>query len=284
MLAFILIVTFMIGEFVAGLLSGSLALIADSGHMLTDVATLALTIWSLRLATRPPAAQWTYGFKRAEIVSAAVNGAVLGAVAIAILVQAGFRLGAPTSVHGVTMIFVAAVGVVVNLAALGITARTNRANLNLRSAFVHLVTDVWATGGTLVAGIVIETTHFVRADALASIFVALLMVMTSLRLLRDSGRILLEAAPKDIDLVAIQRHLMDVTHVVSVHDLHVWVVTSDLPALSAHVVLEDVCFFDGYAARVLDELQSCLAGHFDVAHSTFQMEMASHVDHEDSSH
>ncbi|MBV9660964.1 MAG: cation diffusion facilitator family transporter, partial [Acidimicrobiales bacterium] len=151
-------------------------------------------------------------------------------------------------------------------------------------AFAHLVTDLWAFAGTAAAAVVVITTGLQRADAIASLLVVGLMVHAAWGLLRASGRILLEAAPEDVDLQEVRDHILELPEVTSVHDLHAWVVTSDLPAVSAHVVIADACFANGMAPQVLDQLQACLAGHFDVEHSTFQLEPAGHVDHESPQH
>ena len=284
LIAFALITTFMIGEVVAAVFAGSVALLADAGHMLTDAGALAMSYWAARLANRPAGGAMTFGLKRAEILSAAANGLTLAVVAAAVLVGAIARLVHPAHVHGLTVTIVAAIGVVDNLLATSVLARADRRSLNVSGALAHLVTDMWAFAGTLAAGIIIITTGFRRADPIASLIVVVLMVRAAWSLLRVSGRVLLEAAPEDVDLEEVRSHILELDMVKSVHDLHAWVVTSDLPAVSAHVVLNDDCFANGTAPQVLDRLQDCLAGHFDVAHSTFQLEPASHVDHEEFQH
>jgi cobalt-zinc-cadmium efflux system protein len=284
LIALTLIVAFMVGEVTAAVLAGSVALLADAGHMLTDAGALGASLWAARLAERPASAAMTFGFKRAEILSAAGNGLALAVVGSLVLATAISRLMQPIHVHGVLVTVVAAVGVVVNLAATAVLARANRSRLNIAGAFAHLVTDLWAFLGTLTAGIVIVATGFDRADSIASLVVVALMVRAAWGLLRASGRILLEAAPEHFDLDEVRSHILEVAEVRSVHDLHAWVVTSDLPAVSAHVVVADACFANGRAPQVLDQLQACLAGHFDVEHSTFQLEPASHLDHEPAQH
>ncbi len=282
--ALTLIVGFMIVEVTIGTLVHSLALLADAGHMLSDAAALALAIAASVLAQRPATTQWTFGFKRAEILSAAVNGVALVVVSGLIVAGAVGRLVQPSSVRGSVLSVVAGVGVAVNIVAVLVVSRANRQSLNVKAASRHLLTDLAAFVGTLVAGIIITTTGFVRADAIASLVVVALMLATAWSLLRDSGRILLEVAPRGVDLADVRQHLMEIEHVVEIHDLHVWVVTSDLPALSAHVVVQDSCFLDGHAPQILDELQHCLAGHFDLEHSTFQLEASSHREHEKTGH
>jgi len=265
-------------------LSGSLALLSDAGHMLSDVGAIGGSLWAIALAARPPSGKWTYGWKRAEIVSAAVNGITLLVVAGIVTAEAIGRLVHPPTVDGGPVIAVAAAGIAVNVAASWVLAKANRSSLNVQGAFRHVLTDLYGFIGTLAAGIIIVTTGFTRADAIASLLVVALMVKAAWELLRDSGRILLEAAPEDMDLKQVRAHLTEVPHVLSLHDLHAWTVTSGLPALSAHVVIEDDCFIDGHAPRLLDQLQSCLAGHFDVEHSTFQLEAAAHASHEPGTH
>jgi cobalt-zinc-cadmium efflux system protein len=195
------------------------------------------------------------------------------------------RLVDPPKVAGGPVIAVAALGVVVNIAATWVLAKANRSSLNIEGAFQHILTDAAAFIATLVAGVIIVTTGYRRADAIASLLlVVALMLRAAWGLLRDSGRVLLEAAPASVDLDDVLAHLHESPHVRGVHDLHVWTVTSDSQALSAHVVVDDSCFLDGHAPRLLDEIQACLVGHFDVEHSTFQLESVGHADHEVGAH
>jgi cobalt-zinc-cadmium efflux system protein len=279
-----LIAAFMTVEIVVALASGSLALLADAGHMLTDAGALAGSIWAIRLAARPAKGGWTFGFQRAEILSAAINGATLLAVALLVLYESIRHLVNPPQVAGGPVVVVAALGVVVSIAASWVLAMANRSSLNVEGAFQHILTDAFAFIATLIAGVVIVTTGYRRADAVASLLVVALMLHAAWGLLRDSGRVLLEAAPKGVNLDDVVAHLRENDHVRGVHDLHVWTVTSDSQALSAHVVVDDSCFLDGHAPQLLDEIQACLVGHFDVEHSTFQLEPASHSGHELGAH
>lgn len=283
-LALTLLLGLMIAEVAAAIASGSLALLADAGHLLTDVAALTTALVAARLATRPERGQWTYGLKRAEILSAAVNGLTLVVIGTLIGVEGVRRLVEPPPVAGELVLWVAVAGVLVNLAATWALAKADRSSLNVRGAYLHILTDLYAFIGTAVAGVVIIVTGWVRADALASLLVAGLMLHAAWGLLRDSGRILLQAAPSHVALDEVRSHLSECTQVVAVHDLHAWTVTSGLPTLTAHVVVRQECFLDGEAAMVLDNLQRCLAGHFDVAHSTFQLEPEGHRDHEPAAH
>jgi cobalt-zinc-cadmium efflux system protein len=282
--ALALIVGFMIVEVTVAVVSGSLALLADAGHMLADAGAIGAALWAWHLADRPASGPWTFGFKRAEILSAAGNGITLLVVAAVVAFVSVRRLINPPTVHGLPVLIVAAVGIVVNLVAAWVLARANRSSLNVEGAFQHILTDLYGFVATLIAGVLIVTAGFERADAIASLVVVALMLRASWMLLKASLRVLLEAAPEAVDLADVRAHLLEPAHVLDVHDLHVWTVTSDLPAISAHIVIDDSCFLDGHAPQVLDELQGCLSGHFDVEHSTFQLEPASHYDHEPGNH
>jgi cobalt-zinc-cadmium efflux system protein len=282
--ALIMLAAFMAAEVITAILSGSLALLSDAGHMLSDVGAIAGALWAISLAARPPSGKWTYGWKRAEILSAAANGITLLVVAGIVTAEAISRLIHAPAVEGGPVIVVAVAGIIVNIAATWVLARANRSSLNVEGAFRHVLTDLYGFIGTLIAGIVVVTTGFTRADAIASLLVVALMVKAAWELLRDSGRVLLEAAPEGMNLEDLRAHLAGVPHVMGVHDLHAWTVTSGQPALSAHVVIEDSCFNDGHAPRLLDQLQNCLVGHFDVEHSTFQLEAAAHASHEPGTH
>jgi cobalt-zinc-cadmium efflux system protein len=282
--ALALLAAFMLAEVIVAVLSGSLALLSDAGHMLSDAGAIAGALWAIRLAARPPAGKWTFGWKRAEILSAAANGITLLVVAGIVTAEAIGRLINPPAVDGGPVIAVAVAGVAVNIAASWVLARANRSSLNVEGAFRHVLTDLYGFIGTVIAGIIIVTTGFTRADAIASLIVVALMVKAAWELLRDSGRVLLEAAPENTDLEEVRTHILAVPHVQTVHDLHAWTVTSGLPTLSAHVVVEESCFNDGHVPRLLDQLQACLAGDFDIEHSTFQLESATHVGHEPGTH
>ncbi|MDQ2836568.1 MAG: cation diffusion facilitator family transporter [Actinomycetota bacterium] len=282
--ALALLLAFMIAEVIVAVASGSLALLSDAGHMLSDVGAIAASLWAMSLASRPARGVWTFGWKRAEILSAAGNGITLLVVSGIVGFEAIRRLIHPPTVQGGPVLIVALVGVVVNLVAVWVLAKANRSSLNVEGAYKHLLTDLYGFIGTVVAGIVILTTGYNRADAIASLIVVALMLKAANGLLRDSGRVLLEAAPEGIDLADVRAHLLESDHVHDVHDLHIWTVTSNLPTLSAHIVIDDSCFLDGHAPQLLDELQTCLVGHFDVEHSTFQLEPASHAVHEPGTH
>ena len=269
-IALALILALMAGEIVAGLLADSLALLSDAAHMLTDAAAIALSLLALRLAARPAGGNLTYGLKRAEILSAQVNGASLLVLAALIVYEAIRRLVDPPPADGATMVAVACVGVAVNAIATWQLAQANRQNMAVEGSFQHILTDLYAFAGTAAAGAVILATGFLRADALASLGVAALMLTAAVRLLRDSGRILLEMSPEGLDAGEVGRALNAHPHVESIHDLHVWQIGSDFPALSAHVLVHhgDDC----HAIRL--ELEELLRERFGVSHTTLQVEHA----------
>jgi cobalt-zinc-cadmium efflux system protein len=279
-----LIVGFMVVEVVVAVLAGSLVLLADAGHMLADVGAIAGSLWALRLAQRPASKTWSFGLKRAEILAAAVNGVTLLVVGVLVLFEAVHRLVHPTGVEGVPLLVVALVGVVVNVVATWVLAKANRTSLNIEGAFQHVLTDLYGFIGTAIAGIVVITTGWERADSVASLVVVALVLRAAWGLLRASGHVLLEGTPEAVDLDEVRRHIHELPEVLAVHDLHAWTLTTDLPALSAHVVVTDGCLNDGSIAELLDRLQHCLANHFDVEHSTFQLEAAGHADHEPGTH
>jgi cobalt-zinc-cadmium efflux system protein len=267
-IALTLIVAFMVAEVVAAILASSLALLSDAAHMLTDAGALALSLVAARLAARPARGAMTYGLGRAEILSAQANGVTLLVLGL-LLVYAGVRrLISPPHVEGAVVLIVAVVGVGVNLAATRALAAPDTRSLNIEGAYRHLLTDLFAFVATAIAGAVILATGFRRADAIASLLVAAVMIHSSWGLLRASGRVFLEAAPEGVDPAEIGRALAAVPGVVEVHDLHVWEVTSGFPALSAHVIVEagDDCHD---TRRQLAEL---LRERFALTHTTLQVE------------
>jgi len=282
--ALLLILGFMLGEVTVAVASGSLALLSDAGHMLSDAGAIAVALWVTHVAQRPAHGAWTYGFTRSEILSGLGNGLTILVVALVILVEAVRRLMTPPEVEGVAVVVVAVIGIVVNLLATWLLAKANRSSLNIRGAYQHILTDLYGFIGTAVAGVVILVTHWTRADAIASILVAGIMVHAGWGLVRDAGRVLLEAAPANADIAEIRRHMLSLQHVRAVHDLHVWSVGSQQPVVSAHLVVDEECFTTGRAPEVLDDVQGCLSAHFDIAHSTLQFEPERHAAHERGAH
>jgi cobalt-zinc-cadmium efflux system protein len=267
-IALTLILGFMAVEVVAGILASSLALLSDAAHMLTDAGAIALALVAARLAARPPAGGYTFGLKRAEILSAQLNGATLLALAAVILYEGIRRLFDPPDVEGTIVLVVAIAGIVVNLAATAVLAGADRRSLNVEGAFQHVLTDLFAFVATAVAGVVVIATGFTRADGIAALLVAALMIRSGWALLRDSGRVLLEAAPKDLDPNEIGRTLAAQDHVVEVHDLHVWEVTSGMPSLSAHVTVRAGCDTQTHRRKLAEMLRE----RFGIDHTTLQVE------------
>jgi cobalt-zinc-cadmium efflux system protein len=265
-----LILGFMAVEVTVGVVTSSLALLSDAAHMLTDAAAIGLALVAARLAQRPARGAMTYGLGRAEILSAQFNGATLLVLGLLIVYEGIHRLVEPPDVPGVPLLVVALVGVAVNLAAAWVLARADRRSLNVEGAFQHIVTDLFAFIATALAGLVIVVTGFDRADGIAALLVAALMLRSGVGLLRDSGRVLLEAAPRELDPREIGRVLASQPHVVEVHDLHVWEVTSGFPALSAHVLVGPECD----AQKHRRELAQLLRERFGIEHSTLQIEHA----------
>lgn len=269
-LALTLILAFMAAEVVAGIAAGSLALLSDAAHMLTDAAALALSLVALRIAQRPARGAMTYGFGRVEILSAQANGITLLLLAAWIVYEAIHRLVDPHAVEGGIVLAVAVAGIAVNLAATLVLAGANRERLNIEGSFQHILTDLFAFVATGIAGAVVLLTGFARADALASLVVAWLMIVAGIRLVKASARVFLEAAPPGLDPHEIGRALAAQPGVVEVHDLHVWEVTSGFPALSAHVLVR--AGSDCHELR--RALQRELTDRFGLRHTTLQ------VDHE----
>ena len=270
--ALLLILGFMAAEVVVGLLAGSLALISDAGHMLTDAAAIGLALFAIRLAARPATGAFTFGLKRAEILSAQLNGVTLVVLAVFFVYEAVRRLLDPPAVDGGLVAITAAVGILVNLGATWLLRRADRRSLNVEGAFQHVLNDLFAFIATLVAGLVVLTTGFGQADSIAALVVAALMAKAAYALLRDSSRVLLEAAPRGLDPAAIDSAIRGLPGVTDVHELHVWEVTSGFPALSAHVLVDTSQ--DCHGRR--DEIERLLHARFGVEHTTLQ------VDHRDA--
>jgi cobalt-zinc-cadmium efflux system protein len=269
-------------QVVGALFSDSLALLADAGHTVTDSFGVALALFAVWIAARPPSAVRTFGCQRAEVLAAAVNALVLFALCAFVVLEAVRRLQDPQPVAGLGMVAVAGFGLAVNVAALFVLRSARRESLNVRGAYLEVLSDAVASLGVVVGGAVIWATGWERADSLISLGIAAFIVPRAWSLLREAVHVLLEAAPRDIDLAQVRDHLLGRPGVLDVHDLHAWTITSGIPVMSAHVVVEDARLAD--AGRLLDELHACLSGHFDVEHSTLQLEPAGHADHEGARH
>jgi cobalt-zinc-cadmium efflux system protein len=263
-----LVLVYMGVEIVGGLLADSLALIADAGHMLSDAGALALTLFAMRFARRPASAQRTYGSYRAEILAALVNGATLVAVAIYIFIEAFERFRTPPEVQGGLMLVVAFGGLVVNAAGLWILRGGHDTSLNMQGAWLHVLTDALGSLQAIVAGGLIWALGWYWVDPLASVLIGLLVIYSSWSLLRQSVAVLMEGAPGHIDVDAVRSALLEQPHITSVHDLHVWAITSGFVALSAHVV----CPGDHNHEALLRGAQQMLAERFGIRHSTIQID------------
>jgi cobalt-zinc-cadmium efflux system protein len=270
-------------EVVGAVWSGSLALLADAGHMLTDAGGLALALFAATLMQRPATDRLTWGYRRAEVLAAAVQAAVLLAVAGYVFYEAIRRLVDPHEVETTIVFVFGVVGLLANAAAIGLLTRARRThgeNLNTRAAMLEVLNDALGSVAVLLSAVVIALTGWLRADAVVSLLIAALIVPRTLRILRQAVDVLLEAAPRDVDMTEVRAHLLAVPHVRVVHDLHASTVGTGLPVLTAHLVVEDSCFHDGHLMTLLDDVQACLAGHFDLEHSTIQFESQAHLAHE----
>jgi cobalt-zinc-cadmium efflux system protein len=268
--ALAVLLAFMAAEVVIGLAARSLALISDAGHMLTDAFSIALAIVAMRLAARPPKGGFTFGLKRAEILSAQLNGTTLILLAGYFVVESVRRLAEPPHVIGPLVFGTALAGIAINVLAAWLLGRADRSSLNVRGAFQHVLNDLYAFIATAISGLVIWLTGFARADALASLLVATLMLKAGYGLIRDAGRVLMEAAPAGIDPGEIGARLVERSCVVEVHDLHVWEVTSGYPAMSAHVLVEP----GGDCHAVRRDLQGVLQEFYGITHTTLEVDHA----------
>jgi cobalt-zinc-cadmium efflux system protein len=258
----------LVAEVVAGVLSGSLALLADAGHMLTDVAGIGLALVAIAFAARPASPDRTFGWQRLEILAAVINAVVLFGVSAFVLVEAYRRLADPPEVQSGLMLGVATLGLVANGIAAWLLLPAQRDSLNMRGAYLEVLGDLLGSVAVIVAALVIATTGDERADPIASALIGLMIVPRTWRLLREAVDVLLEATPKDVDLDEVRRHIEETRGVKGVHDLHAWTITSGMNVVSAHVVLAP----GADPASVLDSLCDCLSGDFDIEHSTFQLE------------
>jgi cobalt-zinc-cadmium efflux system protein len=274
--AMVLIIAIMAGEIAAGFLARSLALLSDAAHMLTDAVSVGLALAAARLAARPPRGGYTYGLKRAEILSAQANGLTLLLLGAWLAAEAARRLISPLPVRGPVVLALALAGLAVNLAAAWCISRANRASLNVEGAFQHIVTDVFGFAATAAAGAAIIVTGFSRADAIASLLVVCLMVRAGLSLVRASGRIFLEAAPAGVDINSLGDQMAALPSVVEVHDLHVWQITSGQTAASAHVLVQP----EGDCHRVRGALEELLRDGYRIRHTTLQVDHAPEALHQ----
>ena len=288
-IAIAIIGAFLVVQVIGAVFSGSLALLADAGHMASDLIGLVIALVAAFVAARPATDRQTYGYRRAEVFGALVNGVILVVVAVSVAIGAVGRLmsgaeGEAHEVQGVPMLVVATLGLLANVAALLVLRSGAKDSINLRGAYLEVLGDLIGSVLVIIAAVVIVVTGFDAADPIASIAIAVLIVPRALSLLRDVVRVLFESAPADTDVAEIREHILGTHGVVAVHDVHVWQITSGSPVFSAHVEVEPEVFESGSAGALLDELGGCLSDHFDVAHSTFQLEPAGRAEHEEHRH
>jgi len=273
-----------VAEIIGALITGSLVLLADAAHMAADAAGLGLSLLAAYVASRPPTARRTFGYARAEILAALANAVLLLGMAAFIIVDAIRRLMSPPEVSSGLIIVFGVIALVANAVSLLLLRRGQAESLNLRGAFLEVASDALGAVAVIVTGVIIAATGFTRADPIASLAVGLLILPRTWQLLRETVDVLLEASPRGMDLSEVRQHMTALNGVRDVHELHAWTITSGLPVLSAHVVVDPEVFDDGRCFTMLDRLQDCLRGHFDVEHSTFQIEPAGHADHERPMH
>ena len=278
-------VAVLVAEVVGGMVSGSLALLADAGHLLTDVVGIGIALGAVTLANRPAPAVRSYGNFRVEILAALVNGVLLLVVCSAVLVEAVRRLGNPGQVSAGPMFVIGVLGLVANGAAVLVLHPGQGHSLNVRGAYLEVLGDLVGSVAVIVAAVVIWATGWDGADVVASLAIAVLIIPRAVGLLRAAVHVLVESTPEGVDLDELRAHLVAVPGVVEVHDLHVWTITSGMPVLSAHVVVEPATMAVACGSTgILDRLGACVGDHFDVEHSTFQLEPTGHGEHEHAAH
>ncbi|MFF4489272.1 cation diffusion facilitator family transporter [Streptomyces sp. NPDC001544] len=270
----------MVLEIAGGLAADSLALIADAAHMATDALGLGMALLAIRFAARPPSTNRTFGYARAEILAALANCLLLLGVGGYVLYEAVQRFFTPAGTEGGLMIVFGAIGLVANTISLMLLMRGQKESLNVRGAFLEVAADALGSVAVIVSAVVILTTGWQAADPIASLVIGLMIVPRTVKLLRETLDVLLEAAPKDVDMAEVRAHLLALDGVEDVHDLHAWTITSGLPVLSAHVVVSSDALSAIGHEKMLHELQGCLGDHFDVEHCTFQLEPSGHAEHE----
>ncbi|WP_133519905.1 cation diffusion facilitator family transporter [Curtobacterium flaccumfaciens] len=286
LIAFCISAGILLAEVIGAVVTGSLALLVDAGHMVVDTGGLGIGLVATRLARRSPTAQRTWGFQRAEVLGATAQAAILLAVGVYVIISAVQRLFVPEEIHSGPLLVFGIIGLVGNLVAYGVLLRASGETFTSRAARLEVLNDTLGSVAVIGAAIVLMTTGWERADSIAAILIGLLILPRAIRLLRETANVLLESTPPGLDLDAVRGHILELDHVIAVHDLHATLVATGVPNLTAHVVVDDHCFSTAHAPRILDELQQCVAEHFDVPveHSTFQLEPVSHRRHEHEVH
>lgn len=286
LLVFAITFIVMIAEIFGSILTGSLALLADAGHMFTDSAGLLIALIAASLALKPASLTHTWGYKRAEIIAAAGQASLLLAVGGFVIVEGIRRLFEPPEVGESMMLWFGIIGLIGNAVSLAILSSGRNHNFNMKAAFLEVLNDALGSVAVIVAAIVIATTGWLRADAVVSLLIGALIIPRTLKLLRDTVNVLMEGVPKGLDISKVRDHILALPHVLDVHDLHASLVGSGAPVLSAHVIVEDSYMIAGHAGTLLTDLQHCVAQHFDISieHSTFQLESSKHRDQENIHH
>lgn len=285
-IAFGITATIFVAEVVGAVLTGSLALFIDATHMLTDAGGLLLALFVANLATRPANARRTWGYGRAEVLAATAQAVVLLGVGIFVFFEGVQRLINPPDIASGKLLLFGIIGLVGNLASILVLVRVRAANFNLRAAFLEVVNDALGALAVIIAAIMISTLGWTRADAVAAMLIGILIWPRTFKLLKETIDVLMESTPRGLDLESVRAHILELPHVQSVHDLHATHFSTGLPVLTAHVVVDDECFFNGHVPSMIDDLQKCVAEHFEVQieHSTFQLERAAHANHEHTTH
>jgi cobalt-zinc-cadmium efflux system protein len=286
LIAFCISAGILLAEVVGAVVTGSLALLVDAGHMVVDTGGLGIGLVATRLARRIPTARRTWGYQRAEVLGATAQAAILLAVGVYVVISAVQRLFVPEEIEAGPLLVFGFVGLVGNLVAFAVLVRASGEGFTSRAARLEVLNDTLGSVAVIAAAVVLFLTGWQRADSVAALLIGALILPRAVKLLRETADVLLEATPRGLDLDAVRGHILELDHVIAVHDLHATLVSTGVPNLTAHVVVDDHCFTTAHAPAILDELQQCVAEHFDVPveHSTFQLEPASHQRHEHEVH
>ncbi|MCA0252288.1 MAG: cation diffusion facilitator family transporter [Actinobacteria bacterium] len=281
-IAFSIAATIVVAQAVGSIITGSLALLTDTAHAIADASGLLVALIAATLMLKPANSRRTWGFRRIEVIAALGQATLLLAVGLYAAIEGVRRLFEPPEVPATELLIFGIVGLIANIVAIAILSSSRSANFNMRAAFLEVLNDALGSLGVIVAAIVIATTGFQQADAIAGLFIAALIVPRAFTLMRETTGVLMEFTPRGLDLDEVRRHILALDHVKDVHDLHASTVATGLPTLTAHVVVADECFTDGHAAEMLRDVRECVAEHFEVSihHSTFQIETEHVADHE----
>ncbi|MDO8646741.1 MAG: cation diffusion facilitator family transporter [Candidatus Planktophila sp.] len=285
-IAFGITTTILLAEVVGAILTGSLALLIDAAHMLTDAGGLLLALYTANLVTRPANSRRTWGYGRAEVLSAIAQATILLGMGIFVFVEGVKRLINPPEIASGSLAIFGIIGLVGNFASIMVLTKARAANFNMRAAFLETVNDALGSAAVIIAAVIIAMTGWTRADAVVAMLIGVLILPRTLKLIWETVDVLLESTPRGLDLASVRTHILELPHVRSVHDLHATQISTGVPVLTAHVVVDDDCFYDGHASSIIDDLQKCVAEHFEVQieHSTFQLERAVHANHEHANH